>query len=73
MYYDTEGNLIKTQMSQKHTLVDPENGRWLALHKVMVNHQTGHKTIFDGDKVKVGMQIPDAFFTAKTLEREWHR
>lgn len=73
VYYDTEGALLKTQIAKKHTLVEPENQRWLGLHREMVNHQTGHKTILEEDQVKVGMPIPDEFFTIKTLEREWRR
>lgn len=73
MYYDTEGRLLKTQTAKNHALVDPENQRWFALYKEMINHQTGHRTTFNGEDVKVGMPIPDDFFTVKKLEREWRR
>ena len=73
VYYDSEGNLLKTQVARKHALVDAKDQRWFALYKEMVNHQTGHRTIYDGEQVKVGMPIADDFFSAKTLERDWRR
>lgn len=72
-YYDLEGRLLKTQTASHHKLVDPESGKWIPMRREMINHQTGHKTIYEVDRVEVGMSIVDDFFVVKTLEREWLR
>src|ERR1051325_233380 len=43
-YYDLADRLLKTQIVQKHQLVEPQKGRWFALYREMTNHQTGHRT-----------------------------
>jgi hypothetical protein len=72
-YYDVKGRLLKTQTISRHKEVDPENHRWMALQREMVNHQTVHKTVLTFDKVNVGTAIADDVFTTSTLEREWRR
>ncbi len=69
-YYDTTGKLLKTGTAADHKLVEPENGRWLAMRREMVNHQTGHKTVFTFDTVDVGKPVADGVFTVRALERE---
>jgi outer membrane lipoprotein-sorting protein len=72
-YYDIGGRLLKTQILTQHQQVDAENHRWLAAHREMSNHQTGHKTVFTFSQIDVGKPIADDFFTVRTIEREWRR
>ncbi len=46
------------------------HGRWVAMRREMINHQTDHKTIFTFDRIEVGKTVPDDFFTTRTIERE---
>ncbi len=69
-YYDVGGRLYKTQTSSNHKLIEPDTKRWLALHREMVNHQTGHKTVLNFDKIDAGIPVADAVFTVRSIERE---
>lgn len=72
-YFDIDGRLLKTQVLTQHQQVDAENHRWLATHREMSNHQTGHKTVFIFSQIVVGKPIAGDFFTVRTIEREWRR
>lgn len=69
-YYDLTERLLKTQAVSEHKLIEPDTQRWIAQRREMVNHQTGHKTVFTFDRTESGMTIPDSLFTTRTLERE---
>jgi outer membrane lipoprotein-sorting protein len=69
-YYDVSGRLLKTQFVRQHRLVEPDTQRWFALNREMTNHQTGHKTVLNFDKVEAGVQTPEDAFTTRYLERE---
>lgn len=69
-YYDLSGRLLKTQLTTKHQQVEPDPPRWFALYREMTNHQTGHKTVLRFDKIESGVQVPDAMFTTRSIERE---
>lgn len=69
-YYDLSGRLLKTQHVSVFKLLEPNPPRWTALHREMLNQQTGHKTLFDFDKVEAGVPIADDLFTTRYLERE---
>ena len=69
-YYDIAGRLLKTQLTTKHQLVEPDLQRWFALYREMTNHQTGHKTIISFDKIESGVRAPDELFTTRYVERE---
>lgn len=69
-YYDLGGRLLKTQLVKRHELVEPEKGKWFALHREMANHQTGHRTTFIVDKLQAGTRVSDDLFTTRYLERE---
>lgn len=69
-YYDLAGRLLKTQMIGKHTLVEPDKQRWFALHREMINHQTGHKTVLNFDRAESGVPVADELFTTRYVERE---
>jgi outer membrane lipoprotein-sorting protein len=69
-YYDLSGRLLKTQHVTDHQLVEPDTGRWFALHREMTNHQTGHRTVLRFDDVEPGVDAPDALFSTRYLERE---
>jgi hypothetical protein len=70
IYYDTSQSLLKTQIVKEHKLMEPENNRWLALRREMVNHQTGHQTSNNFDRLEANYRIPDNFFSQRTIERE---
>ena len=68
-YYDLAGRLLKTQLAKRHELVEPDKGKWFALHREMTNHQTGHRTTFIVDKHQAGTKVSDELFTTRYLER----
>ena len=70
VYYDTEGQLLKTQIISGHVNVDKKNLKWIAGRREMTNHQTRHKTILVQDQIQVGKPIAEGFFTISSLERE---
>ena len=69
-YYDLGGRLLKTQVTKRHELIEPEKNRWFALHREMLNHRTGHRTVFSADRFDPKPPVPDELFTTRTLERE---
>jgi outer membrane lipoprotein-sorting protein len=69
-YYDLANRLLKTQIIQKHQLIEPQKGRWFALYREMTNHQTGHRTTLSIGKVNTGIAAPDDLFTTRSIERE---
>ena len=69
-YYDLSGRQLKTQRISNFKLLEPDQQRWTALHREMVNLQTGHKTIFNFDQVKADVPLTDDLFTTRYLERE---
>ncbi|MBI1820435.1 MAG: outer membrane lipoprotein-sorting protein [Nitrospirae bacterium] len=69
-FYDTAGRLLKTEISRDHKLVEPENQRWIAMHREMENHQTGHKTIFTFDRIDTSRPVADELFTTRFIEKE---
>ncbi len=69
-YYDLSGRLLKTQLTANHQLVEPNPQRWFALYREMTNHQTGHKTVLNFDKIESGAPAPDELFTTRYVERE---
>jgi outer membrane lipoprotein-sorting protein len=69
-YYDLSGRLLKTQLISNPKLLEPDTQRWVALHREMTNQQTGHRTIFNFDRVESGVAVADDLFTTRYLERE---
>ena len=69
-YYDLAGSLLKTQLVTEHKLVEPATHRWFAMHREILNHQTGHKTVLDFARAEAGVPAPDDLFTTRTIERE---
>lgn len=69
-YYDLSSRLLKTQLIGEAKLLEPEKGRWVALHREMKNEQTGHKTTLDFGEVALASGLPDDLFTTRYLERE---
>jgi len=69
-YYDLGGRLLKTQTVGKVEVVEPDKGRAFACHREMINHQTGHRTVFDVDQIDPHPAAPDDLFTTRYIERE---
>jgi outer membrane lipoprotein-sorting protein len=69
-YYDLGGRLLKTQVTSRHELVEPDTQRWFALYREMTNHQTGHRTVLQFDKLEPGVELSDDLFTTRYVERE---
>ena len=69
-YYDLVGNLLKTQLIKGITLMEKDKDRWAATSREMINHQTEHKSIFVATSATAGVDLPDATFTLRNLERE---
>jgi hypothetical protein len=68
-YYDLNGQLFRTQNTDKHKQVESEPARWLALKREMVNYQTGHKTVIAIDSVDTRGAIPARAFTVEALDQ----
>jgi hypothetical protein len=51
-------------------LAVPEKGRWFALHREMINHQTGHRTVIDAGNADPNPAVGDDLFTTRHIERE---
>jgi len=67
-YYDLGNRLLKTQTIARGQEVEP--GRWLAVHREMLNHQTGHRTVIDIENLDTHSAISDDLFTTRYVERE---
>jgi outer membrane lipoprotein-sorting protein len=68
-YYDLAGRLWKTQTVLRPEQVDPQKGRWFPLHREMLNHQNGHRTVITATKLVPGISVPDETFTTRYIER----
>lgn len=69
-YYDLAGRLLKTQTTFDVKQVDAGKGRWLPMRRQMVNHQTGHTTIYQFERFDLRGDLRDANFTVRQLEDE---
>jgi len=69
-YYDLGGRLLKTQQVDRIQKVDPEKGRWFAQHREMINHQTGHRTVIEGENLDTHPVAGDEIFSTRYIERE---
>lgn len=64
-YYDTQGNLLKTQALKWQQL----GGAWAWDRVEVENHQTKHKSLFEVTNVKFGVGLEDRQFTERELKR----
>ena len=69
-YFDLSGRPLKTQRVTNHQIVEPDTQRWIALHRHMTNHQTGHQTILRIVQPTRDAPMPDELFSIRYLERE---
>lgn len=69
-YFDLSNRLFKAQISTNHQLIEPENKRWLAMRREMLNYDTGHKTVLIFDRIEPRLSIPPNYFTTRSMERE---
>lgn len=69
-YYDHGGRSLKTQSIDKVEVVEPEKSRCFALHREMLNHQTGHRTVIDIGNLNSHPTASDDVFTTRYIERE---
>jgi len=69
-YYDTSDRLLKTQTIGEFREMEAQKGRWLALRREMVNHQTGHKTLYVFDQVSLQPELNDGDFSVRKLEAQ---
>jgi hypothetical protein len=68
-YYDLANRLLKTQRATRHQAVASQPGKWFALEREMMNHQTRHRTLIVATKLDGTVPIGDEVFTTRTLER----
>jgi outer membrane lipoprotein-sorting protein len=68
-YYDLDGKLLKTQVTYEAKEVEPTRRRWMPMRREMVNHQTGHKTIYSFERLELDGKLNDGYFSTRTLER----
>lgn len=69
-YYDTNNALLKTQLVPEIREVEPERQRWTTLRREMMNHQTGHKTLYRFDRFDLDRSLQDAWFSTRRLEEQ---
>jgi hypothetical protein len=67
-YFDVEDKLLKTQSISMLKELDPQKGRWLAMNREMINHQTGHKTTYAFEQAVLRTDLSDADFSVRKLE-----
>ena len=68
-YYDLSGNLLKTQHVSEIQQVESSPQRWIPKRREMVNHQTGHKTLYQLENISLDRQLSEEFFSTRNLER----
>jgi outer membrane lipoprotein-sorting protein len=69
-YYDTKNVLLKTQLISDLKLIEPDKHRWIALNRLMTNHQTGHRTLYTFERFEFQPNLQDGEFSARRLEDE---
>jgi hypothetical protein len=69
LFYDLEGNLLKTLTCFEPVVADPVNQKWFIRRREMVNHQTGHKTTLQIEQVRVNLGLEEKAFTLRHLEK----
>lgn len=69
-YHDLSDRLLKTQLTARHELVEPDKNRWFALDREMQNHRTGHRTVITTLEWKAAPDLPDEQFSTRYIERE---
>jgi outer membrane lipoprotein-sorting protein len=65
-YYDTRGQLLKTQLTFDVQAEEP--GRFMPMRRQMTNHQTGHQTQYQFERFAVDKSLQDGDFTVRRLE-----
>lgn len=68
-YYDLANRLLKTQRVARHEPVASQPGKWFALEREMVNHQTGHRTLIIASRLDGTVPISEESFSTRMLER----
>jgi outer membrane lipoprotein-sorting protein len=69
MFYDPDGERLKTLTCSDPYEADPENHKWFIKKRVMENHQNGRKTILQMDNIQINIGIEDKEFSVRYLER----
>lgn len=67
--WDINGNHLKTTSINEFELVD---GIWTAMRLSVVNHKTGHQTIFVFSHVDYEEVVPDRIFSHESLRRGFY-
>jgi outer membrane lipoprotein-sorting protein len=70
LFYGADGKLLKTETSSQHTLLDPQKQRWIPQVREMVNHETGHRTVYRFERLTLVPSLSEKLFTTRSLERE---
>jgi len=69
-YLDAAGRPLKTLTVSEVKEIDATNGKWWAMRREMVNHQTGHSTLLVFENLDTQKPVGENFFTTRYLERE---
>lgn len=69
-YYDSQNALLKTQTTFDVRSAQLDPGRWMPMRRQMINHQTGHRTLYQFDRFEVSKSLEDADFSARRLEEQ---
>jgi hypothetical protein len=67
-YFNENNELIKTQKTGDHKLLEAQPPRWIAQKREMINHESGHKTIVLITKTDTEKALADTLFTARSIE-----
>lgn len=69
VYYDVNDKLLKTQTTADHKLLEPGKQRWIPMRREMQNHQTGHKTVYQFERLDLVPSLSGELFSTRALER----
>ena len=64
--WDVNGNPLKTLRNE---IIENVQGIWTALRLTVVNHKTGHSTIFTFSNVDYRAPVDDSMFEQRALRR----
>jgi Outer membrane lipoprotein-sorting protein len=67
-YFGLDNALLKTQLTFDVQAIEPERQRWLPMRRQMTNHQTGHRTLYQFDRVALSKELTEREFSTRKLE-----
>lgn len=70
VFYDTDGELLKTLTASDIKIIDPSSGKKMAMFMRMDNHQNERKSVIIINEVKINENLKDDMFTIDFIEKQ---